>query len=267
MLAKSRALPQTMHNSLVRLVEPPMIDFAAARRMMVDGQIRTSDVTDLPLIAAMMDVPRERFVPHAKAALAYLDFDVPVTSDVREAEARHLLKPVVLAKMIQAAEVEEGDSVLDVGCATGYASAILARLARSVTALEQNPTLARHARENLEAMHQDNVTVVTGPLVDGWAAQGPYDVISAGRSHRGGGEGPLPSAQGGWAHGGGGRTDPERAGDPLSLRQRRRHRATDFRCLGSDAARVRRGAEFRVLRPRFQVFTRVYCGANTPRIF
>ncbi len=180
MLAKSRALPQTMHNSLVRLVEPPMIDFAAARRMMVDGQIRTSDVTDLPLLAAMLDVPRERFVPHAKAALAYLDFDVPVTSDAREAEARHLLKPVVLAKMIQAADVEEGDNVLDVGCATGYASAILARLARSVTALEQNPTLARHARENLEAMHQDNVTVVTGPLVDGWAAQGPYDVILLG---------------------------------------------------------------------------------------
>jgi len=151
-----------------------MLDFAAARRMMVDGQIRTSDVTDLRLIAAMLDVPRERFVPHDKVALAYLDCDLPVTQ-ARDADARHLLKPVVLAKMIQSADVEEGAKVLDVGCATGYSSAILARLAGSVTALEQDATLARHARENLAT--NENVTVVTGPLVDGWAAQGPYDVI------------------------------------------------------------------------------------------
>ena len=99
-----------------------MMDFAAARRMMVDGQIRTADVTDLRLVAAMLDVARERFVPHVKAALAYLDFDLPVTPDVREGDARCLLKPVVLAKMIQAADVEEGDNVLDLGCATGYSA-------------------------------------------------------------------------------------------------------------------------------------------------
>ena len=94
--------------------------------------------------------------------------------------------------------------------------------------------------ENLEAMHQDNVTVVTGPA-GGWLGRaGAVRRHPAGRSHRGGGEGALPSAQGGWAHGGGGRTDPERAGDPLSLRERRRHRSTDFRCLGSDAARISR---------------------------
>ena len=154
-----------------------MIDFAAARRMMVDGQIRTSDVTDLRLVAAMLDVPRERYVPHAKAPLAYLDFDVPVTSGTGEGETRRLLKPVVLAKMIQAADVEEGDNVLDVGCATGYSAAILGRLAGSVIALEQDATLARHARENLAAAQQSNVQVETGPLVDGWAANGPYDVI------------------------------------------------------------------------------------------
>ncbi len=152
-----------------------MMDFAAARRMMVDGQIRTSDVTDLRLIAAMLDVARERFVPHAKAALAYLDFDLPVTPEVREGDARYLLKPVVLAKMVQAADVEEGNDVLDVGCATGYSSAVLARLAGSVTALEQDATLARHARENLAA--DKNVSVESGPLVDGWAARRPYDVI------------------------------------------------------------------------------------------
>src|SRR5262245_45059471 len=134
-----------------------MIDFAAARRMMVDGQIRISDVTDLRLIAAMLEVPRERYVPHAKAPLAYLDADVPVTSGLPESETRRLLKPAVLARMIQAADVEEGDRVLDVGCATGYSAAVLGRLASSVTALEQDTTLARHARENLEAATQRNV--------------------------------------------------------------------------------------------------------------
>ena len=115
-----------------------MIDFAAARRMMVDGQVRTSDVTDLRLIAAMLEVPRERFVPAAKAALAYLDLDLPVKEGEAGAPVRRLLKPMVLAKLIQAAEIGAGDHVLDVGCATGYSSAVLARLAGSVVALEQD---------------------------------------------------------------------------------------------------------------------------------
>lgn len=159
---------------------PPMIDFATARRMMVDGQIRTADVTDLRLIAAMLEVPRERFVPDSKAELAYLDFDVPVTADVSGAQVRHLLKPVVLAKLIQAAEVQEGDNVLDVGCATGYSSAVLAKLAHSVVALEQEPTLARHARENLRLVQAAHATVESGPLVAGWPARAPYDVIVLG---------------------------------------------------------------------------------------
>ena len=100
-----------------------MTDFAAARRHMVDGQIRTADVTDLRIIAAMLEVPRERFVPPASASLAYLDLDVPVGA------TRRLLKPMVLAKLIQAAEIGATDRVLDVGCATGYAAAVLARIA------------------------------------------------------------------------------------------------------------------------------------------
>ena len=116
-----------------------MIDFVAARRMMVDGQVRTSDVTDLRLIAAMLDVARERFVPQAKAALAYLDIDLPAMEGEAGAPVRCLVKPMVLAKLIQAAEIGAGDHVLDVGCGTGYSSAILARLAGSVVALEQEP--------------------------------------------------------------------------------------------------------------------------------
>lgn len=154
-----------------------MTDFAAARRMMVDGQVRTSDVTDLRIIAAMLELPRERFVPEGNADLAYLDLDVPVTKARVGTEARRLLKPMVLAKMVQAAAVTAGDHVLDVGCATGYSSALLARLAGSVVALEQDAELARLARENLHAIRTGNVTVVSGPLTEGWKPAAPYDVI------------------------------------------------------------------------------------------
>jgi len=154
-----------------------MIDFAAARRMMVDGQVRTSDVSDLRIIAAMLELPRERFVPESKAALAYLDADVPVTEAQGGKPARRLLKPMVLAKLVQAAAVQASDHVLDVGCASGYSSALLARLARSVIALEEEETLVRLARENLKAGGADNVTVVAGPLTQGWQGGAPYDVI------------------------------------------------------------------------------------------
>jgi len=152
-----------------------MIDFAAARRMMVDGQVRTSDVSDLRIIAAMLELPRERFVPESKAALAYLDADVPVTQAQAGKPARRLLKPMVLAKLVQAAAVQASDHVLDVGCASGYSSALLARLARSVIALEEEDTLVRLARENLKAVGADNVTVVAGPLTQGWQGGAPYD--------------------------------------------------------------------------------------------
>ena len=154
-----------------------MFDFAAARRMMVDGQVRTSDVTDPRIIGAMLELPRERFVPQDKAELAYLDLDVPVTRVSGGEPGRRLLKPMVLAKMVQAAAIKPGDRVLDVGCATGYSSALLARLAGSVVALEQDPALVAFARAALEAVGAANVTVVVGALTEGWAAAAPYDVI------------------------------------------------------------------------------------------
>jgi protein-L-isoaspartate(D-aspartate) O-methyltransferase len=154
-----------------------MIDFAAARRMMVDGQVRTSDVTDLRILAAMLELPRERFVPAASADLAYLDLDVPVTTPASGAPVRRLLKPMVLAKMLQAAAVKPGDRVLDVACATGYSSALLARLAQSVIALEEDPTLARAADESLKALGAANVSVVAGPLTQGCQLKAPFDVI------------------------------------------------------------------------------------------
>ena len=148
-----------------------MTDFAAARRHMVDGQVRTADVTDLRIISAMQEIPRERFVPPASAALAYLDIDLPVG----DGGSRRLIKPMVLAKLIHAADIGSSDRVLDVGCATGYGAAVLSRVAGGVVALEQDAGLAQAARTALAGTA--NVSVVGGPLTAGWPQGGPYDVI------------------------------------------------------------------------------------------
>jgi protein-L-isoaspartate(D-aspartate) O-methyltransferase len=153
-----------------------MTDFAAARRMMVDGQVRTSDVTDRRIIAAMLELPRERFVAQANADLAYLDLDVPVARP-GGGGGRRLLKPMVLAKMVHAAAVREADQVLDVGCASGYSSALLARLAACVVALEEDPALTSLAEANLGKLAAGKATVVTGSLTKGWPPRAPYDVI------------------------------------------------------------------------------------------
>jgi protein-L-isoaspartate(D-aspartate) O-methyltransferase len=148
-----------------------MTDFATARRHMVDGQVRTADVTDLRILSAMQDIPREHFVPPASVGLAYLDLDLPVG----DGASRRLLKPMVLAKLIHAADVASTDRVLDIGCATGYGAAILARIAGQVVALEQDASLAQAARAALAA--QSNVSVVSGPLTGGWPQGAPYDII------------------------------------------------------------------------------------------
>ena len=149
-----------------------MFDTTTARRMMVDGQVRTADVTNLDLIAAMLAVPREQFVPPPLAGQAYLDSDIPLGA------GRALLKPMVLAKLIQGAQVNATDHVLDVGCGTGYSSAVLSHLVGSVVALEEDATLARRAQEALSAGRgAANVTVAIGPLTAGWPAAAPYDLI------------------------------------------------------------------------------------------
>src|ERR1700735_2238132 len=139
-----------------------MFDTATARRMMVDGQVRTADVTNLDLIAAMLAVPREQFVPPSLAGQAYCDSDIPLGA------GRALLKPMVLAKLIQGAQVNATDHVLDVGCGTGYSSAVLSHLVGSVVALEEDATLARRAQEALSAgLGAANVTGAIGPLTAG----------------------------------------------------------------------------------------------------
>jgi protein-L-isoaspartate(D-aspartate) O-methyltransferase len=152
-----------------------MSGFSIARQKMVDGQVRPSDVTDLGIIDAMLAVPREAFVPQDKQALAYLDIDLDVSEG--GSERRFLIKPVVTAKMLQAAEIKDTDNVLVVGCATGYAAAVVARLAGQVTATESDSALAARAKDVLAQLGIGNVTVWTADPAEGDAANAPYDVI------------------------------------------------------------------------------------------
>jgi protein-L-isoaspartate(D-aspartate) O-methyltransferase len=154
-----------------------MVSFAAARRMMVDGQIRTNDVTDIRIIGAFEDVPRERFVPPQLADLAYLDRDLAITAARPGAPARHLLKPMVLAKLAQALDLDADDRVLDVGCASGYSTAIIAHVAGAVVALEEDAALAAQAADILHAAECTHAVVRTGALQAGAPADGPYDAI------------------------------------------------------------------------------------------
>jgi protein-L-isoaspartate(D-aspartate) O-methyltransferase len=150
-----------------------MSGFATARQKMVDGQVRPSDVTDIRILDAMLAVPREAFVPGNKQALAYLDLDLDVSEG--GSAARFLIKPAVLAKMLQAAEIRETDRVLVVGCATGYAAAVIARfVAPLVTATESDSALAARAKALLAG---EKAIVRTAAAADGDPAAAPYDVI------------------------------------------------------------------------------------------
>ncbi len=154
-----------------------MTGFSTARQKMVDGQVRPSDVTDARILDAMMAVPREVFAPESKRALAYLDLDLDVSEDA--AAKRYLIKPVVLAKMLQAAEIKATDRVLVVGCASGYAAAVIAKFdgfAGQVSATESDPALAAKATAALAQIGCGNVTVKTAAAAEGDAA-GPFDVI------------------------------------------------------------------------------------------
>ena len=151
-----------------------MSGFSTARLKMVDGQVRTNDVTDRRILDAMLTVPREAFVPASRQALAYLDLDL----DVSEGGAkRFLIKPQLIGKLLQAAEIGEGDNVLVVGCATGYLAALTAKLAHQVTATESDSALAAKAKDVFAALGLTNVTCKAAACAEGDPAAAPYDVI------------------------------------------------------------------------------------------
>jgi protein-L-isoaspartate(D-aspartate) O-methyltransferase len=153
------------------------VDFTELRTKMVDSQVRTTDVTDLRIISAMLEIPRELFTDPARRELAYIDEDIRIPA---ETGPRYLMEPSPFAKLVQLAEVRPQDVVLDVGCATGYSSAVFSRLADSVVALEADAGLAAKAAHLLAKLGCHNVALVEGPLELGRAAEGPYDVIFIG---------------------------------------------------------------------------------------
>ena len=149
-----------------------MADYSARRTTMVDTQIRPSDVTKFPIIKAMLDVAREAFVPDNKREAAY------VGENIELGAGRVVLEPRTLAKMLDALDIDPADLVLDIGPGLGYSSAVIAQLAEAVVAVEEDPELAAEAERLLGEQGIDNVAVIQGPLAQGAAKHGPYDVIT-----------------------------------------------------------------------------------------
>jgi len=148
-----------------------MTDFAARRTMMVDTQIRPSDVTKFPIIEAMLSVPREAFVPADRQEAAYLGDNIDL------GQGRVILEPRTFAKMLDALDIQPDELVLDLGAATGYSSAVLARLSEAVIALEEDGALLADAQSALSDVGADNVVLHEGTLAEGAADLGPFDVI------------------------------------------------------------------------------------------
>lgn len=151
-----------------------MTDFAAARLNMVESQIRPNKVTDRDLIDTLEKLPRELFVPEARRGLAYIDEDLEVTA------GRHLLEPMVLARLVQAADILPEDMILDVACGSGYSTAVIAALGSTVVALEEDEALVTMANDVLNELEIDNAVVVQGRLTEGYEKQAPYNVILIG---------------------------------------------------------------------------------------
>jgi protein-L-isoaspartate(D-aspartate) O-methyltransferase len=148
----------------------PAPDYAAARDVMVDGLLRPNRVTDQRVLLAMRTLPRERFVPHALAPLAYIDGDLALGG------GRVLMNPLVLARLVQLAAPRPGETALVVGAGAGYGATVLAACGAQVTALEENPALIElSARAGAAA--DAGIQFAAGRLADGWPERAPYDLI------------------------------------------------------------------------------------------
>lgn len=148
-----------------------MSDSEQLRRMMVDTQVRPSDVTKFPIIDAMLSVPRETFVPDAQADVAYAD------QNINMGDGRVVFEPRTLAKMLDAVNIQGDELVLDIGTGLGYSAAVVARLAEAVITVEADEARASEAQSLLAEHGADNVVVHVGALSEGAAEHGPYDVI------------------------------------------------------------------------------------------
>ena len=147
------------------------MDYSAARHNMVENQIRVNRVTHQGIINAFGNIPREVFVPDNLATLAYVDEKLMIT------EGRYLLQPMVLARLLQSAKIRPDDVVLEIGCGTGYSTAILASIANTVVAIEEDEALAKQATNNMIELGVDNAAIMTSPLAEGYKKQHPYNAI------------------------------------------------------------------------------------------
>lgn len=148
-----------------------MVDFARARRTMVDNQLRTSGITSWRILDAMNRVPREKFVPEHQVPFAYSDDAIPLSSD------RTLAAPADFARLVQLAEIDSQDVVLDVGCGTGYSTAVLSMLGNAVVALDSEEVLVGQANDVLAGLDIGNAAAVAGPIENGVPKEAPFDVI------------------------------------------------------------------------------------------
>ena len=148
-----------------------MTDYKARRTMMVDTQVRPSDVTKFPIIDAMLGVPREAYVPDRMREAAYMGENLAIDSD------RVMLEPRTLAKMLEALDIQPAHVALDIACGLGYSTAVLARLCDFVVAVEDDESRAEEAQSILSEQGIDNAAVMTGPLTEGAAKSAPYDII------------------------------------------------------------------------------------------
>jgi protein-L-isoaspartate(D-aspartate) O-methyltransferase len=167
----NRAADDAKTLALSNTQEAGQMDYAAARHAMVESQIRTNRVTDAALISALETVPRELFVPTRLRGIAYVDEALPLGN------GRYLMEPLAFALIAQAADIRPKDVVLDIGCGTGYSTAVLARLAATVVAVEEISAFVPEANRMLADLMAHNTAVIEGPLVEGCARQAPYDAI------------------------------------------------------------------------------------------
>lgn len=151
-----------------------MFDFAQARQNMVDGQLRPNRVTNPAILDAVSSLPRELFLPEGLRHVAYIDDDIPLPG------GRAMMEPLVVCRMVQAADPKPTDVALDIGCGTGYTTALLSKLATTVFGIDSDPALVQQATANLAALSFDNSVIAARSMAEGWAEHQPYDVIVIG---------------------------------------------------------------------------------------
>ncbi|MDP2697986.1 protein-L-isoaspartate O-methyltransferase [Thalassospira sp.] len=147
------------------------MDYQIARHNMVENQVRTNKVTDPLVVAAMEEVPRELFLPQDRRGIAYVDEDIPV------GDGRFAMEPMIIARLMQSAEIATTDVALVIGAGYGYSSALLSRIAETVVAVESNAAMTASAEKTFQDNSIDNVIVVEGDLAAGYAKQSPYNVV------------------------------------------------------------------------------------------